>query len=141
LDIRSRNGTKTYALIFYTRSYPFITELRNKFYPEINNEFKGIPLEIYEYLTPPALAHLIMGDGSRRDYGLTLCTDCYTLYDVIRLMNVLIIRYGINSTLQKKRDNQYRIHIRSSSMPLLRSIVTPYMHSSMLYKLGVRKDN
>ena len=170
MDIRSRNGTKTYALIFYTRSYPFITELRNKFYPEINNEFKGIPssarfvcehmsmfthetLEIYEYLTPPALAHLIMGDGSRRDYGLTLCTDCYTLYDVIRLMNVLIIRYGINSTLQKKtsgrlgwrvglpRDNQYRIHIRSSSMPLLRSIVTPYMHCSMLYKLGVRNDN
>ena len=94
-----------------------------------------------------------MGDGSARDYGLTLCTDCYILYDVIRLMNVLIIRYGINSTLQKKtsgrlgwrvglpRDNQYRIHIRSSSMPLLRSIVTPYMHCSMLYKLGVRNDN
>lgn len=53
-------------------------------------------------------------------------------------MNVLIIRYGLNCTLQKKkkRDNQYRIYIISSSMPLLRSIVTPYIHSSMMYKLG-----
>ena len=133
-----RAETYTLALEFYTRALPCINEVYSIF---TFNGKKIIPLNIYNLLTPIALAHLIMGDGSSRDYGLTLCTDCYTIHDVIRLMNVLIIRYGINSTLQKKRDNQYRIHIRSSSMPLLRSIVTPYMHSSMLYKLGVRKDN
>jgi hypothetical protein len=135
LDIRSRNGTKTYALVFYTRSYPFITELRNKFYPEINNGLKGIPLEIYEYLTPPALAHLIMGDGSRRDYGLEICTDCYSLFDVTRLLNVLVIRYELICTIRLKRDNQYRLYISSKSLPKLRAIVYPYMHYSMLYKL------
>ena len=55
-------------------------------------------------------------------------------------MNVLISRYDINCTLQEKRDNQYRIYINSKSMPLLRSIVSPYMHSSMMYKLGVERE-
>lgn len=43
-------------------------------------------------LTPSALAHLIMGDGSAQQYSLKICTDSYTLPD-IRLMNVLIIWY------------------------------------------------
>lgn len=122
---------------FYTRALPCLSEIYELFYPKgaVLKE-KIIPSNIYELLTPIALAHVIMGDGSARDSGLTLCTDCYTINDVVKLMNVLIIRYGINSTLQQKRDNQYRIYIRSSSMPLLRSIVTPHMHSSMLYKLG-----
>jgi len=134
---RIRNGVCSYGLEFYTRALPCLSEIYELFYPKgaVLKE-KIIPSNIYELLTPIALAHVIMGDGSARDSGLTLCTDCYTINDVVKLMNVLIIRYGINSTLQQKRDNQYRIYIRSSSMPLLRSIVTPHMHSSMLYKLG-----
>jgi hypothetical protein len=128
-----RAGTKTLALEFYTRALPCISELFSIFHV---NGLKIVPANIYELLTPVALAHLIMGDGSARDYGLTLCTDCFVLSDVVRLMNVLIIRYGLNCTLQKRKDNQYRIYIASSSMPLLRSIVTPYIHSSMMYKLG-----
>lgn len=39
-------------------------------------------------LTPEALAHLIMGDGtSDHGRGVVLCTDSYTLQDVIKLMN------------------------------------------------------
>jgi len=33
------------------------------------------------------------------------------------------------------------IYIRQSSMPLLRTIVIPYMHSSMLYKLKSSLSN
>jgi len=39
--------------------------------------------------------------------------------------------------LQMDRGKYLLIYIRSSSMPLLRSIVLPYMDSSMLYKLGL----
>lgn len=127
-----RAGTDTLALEFFTRALPCISELYSLF--TINGK-KIIPLNIYNLLTPVALAHLIQGDGSARDYGLTLCTDCYTVLDVVKLMNVLIIRYDLKVTLQKKRENQYRIYIRHISMPLLRSIVSPYMHSSMKYKL------
>lgn len=50
-------------------------------------------------------------------------------------MNVLIIRYRLDCTLRFHRPTQLRIYIREGSMPLLRTIVIPYMHTSMLYKL------
>jgi len=68
-----------------------------------------VPQNIYELLTPIALAHLIMGDGSVERHGLIICTDSYSIEDVIRLMNVLIIRYRLECTLRvrKKKSVSY----------------------------------
>jgi hypothetical protein len=58
-------------------------------------------------------------------------------------MNVLMIRYRLDFNLRLKRQNnkiEYMIYIRQSSMPLLRTIVTPYLHPSMLYKLALIKN-
>lgn len=89
-------------------------------------------------MTPVALAHLIMGDGRARPHGLQICTNCYSLEDTIRLMNVLIIRQNLNCSLHLDGKDKYRIYIKQDSMPLLRTIVTPYFHPSMLYKLGLK---
>ena len=131
IRVRNRLGTKTITLQFETRSMPCITELRNLFY--LNNT-KVVPENIYKLLTPIALAQSLMGDGSAQKHGIVLCTDSYSLPDVVRLMNVLIIRYRLNCTLRKHGEYN-RIYIREGSMPLLRSIVRPYFHDSMLYKL------
>jgi hypothetical protein len=83
-----------------------------------------------------------MGDGAVRSFGLILCTNSYRLEEVVLLMNVLMIRYELECTIHKKRRNQkidYMIYIRERSMPLLRQIVTPHMHPSMMYKLGETK--
>lgn len=77
-----------------------------------------------------------MGDGVARPHGLIICTDSYCIEDVVRLMNVLIIKYKLECTLRHHTLTQPRINIRQRSMPLLRTIVRPHMHSSMLYKLG-----
>jgi hypothetical protein len=77
-----------------------------------------------------------MGDGAAKSHGLTICTDSYSVQDVIRLMNVLIIRYRLECTLRIHAPTQYRIYIRQRSMGSLRTIVSPYMALSMLYKLG-----
>jgi len=76
-----------------------------------------------------------MGDGTRRGNGLNICTDSFTVEEVSRLMIVLYVRYGIESTLIIHKGNP-RIYIRTSSMPTLRNLVRPYMHPSFLYKLG-----
>jgi len=114
------------------------TELHSLFYP---NKIKLVPHNIYELLTPVALAHMIMADGSAARHGLFLCTNSYTIKDVVRLMNVLMIRYRLECNIYlKRRQNgkiEHLIYIRQRSMPLLRSIVTPYFHPSMLYKLGL----
>ena len=44
-------------------------------------------------LTPVASAQLIMGGGGFKSKGIFICTDSYSLPDIVRLMNVLIIRY------------------------------------------------
>ncbi|GAA4910320.1 hypothetical protein GCM10023405_35480 [Streptomonospora salina] len=126
-----------YGVQFFTRSLPCFTELYSLFYP---NKIKVIPVNIYDLLTPVALAHLIMGDGESRTSGLVLCTNSFTVQDVVRLMNVLIIRYRLGCVLRLKNQNkktEYLIYIRQDSMPLLRSIVTPYLHPSMHYKLKI----
>jgi hypothetical protein len=84
---------------------PCITELRSLFYP---NGIKIIPEDIYNMLTPVALAHMIMGDGSVKSHGLNLCTNSYSIQDVILLMNVLIIRYKLDCNLRLYKRNASR---------------------------------
>ena len=74
------------------------------------------PTNIYYLLNTIALAHWIMGDGSYQPGGsLVLCTDSFSLQDVICLINVLIVRYGLECSLTfyHSRSNQklYRIRI------------------------------
>jgi hypothetical protein len=70
-----------------------LTELYSLFYL---NGVKIIPNNIYELLTPIALAHMIMGDGSVKSHGLILCTNNSSLEDIVRLMNVIMIRYRLD---------------------------------------------
>lgn len=126
-------------LQIFTRSMPCLTEIYVLFYP---NKVKVIPLDIYNLLTPIALAHLIMGDGSaKQQYSLKICTDSYSVKDVVRLMNVLIIRYELDCTLRFHTPTKPRIHIKQRSMLKLRAIVRPYFCESMMYKLGVMEGN
>jgi hypothetical protein len=41
-----------------------------------------------------------MADGAALNKGLVLCTDSFTLQEVINLRNVLQIKYNIDSTIQ-----------------------------------------
>lgn len=107
---------------------PCLTELYSLFYL---NGVKIIPHNIYDLLTFIAFAHLIMVDGSADKSGLKICTDSYSIEDVVRLINVLIIKYRVECTIREHRKNQYRIYIKQRSMPLLRNIVQPYFETTM----------
>jgi len=78
-----------------------------------------------------------MGDGVAKEYGLILCTDSYNLVDVIRLMNVLMIKYRLECTLRYHTPTQPIIYIRQRSMSILRELVKLHMDKSMLYKIGL----
>ena len=127
-----RSGSPFYSLEFFTRALNCFSELHFLFYPQ---RTKIIPDNIYDLLTPVALAHWICGDGSGQRQGLILCTDSYSLKDVVRLINVLIIKYRLECTLKFHTPTQPRIYIRERSIPLLLHIVKPHIHPSMLYKL------
>jgi hypothetical protein len=106
------------------------------FYP---NKIKIIPDNIYDLLTPVALAHLIMGDGYYHPVngGLLICTDSYSIKDVVKLMNVLVIRYNFTCSIRQHNKGQYRVSIHKQSIKSLATIVKPYMDPSFYYKIGL----
>ena len=122
------------SLAMYTRGLPCFNELRSLFYI---NKVKRVPADIYNLLTPVALAHLIMGDGSAKQHGLILCVDSYDIVDVVRIMNVLLIKYNLDCTIRYHSPTQPRIYIRQRSMPILRELVKSHTTESMLYKIGL----
>ena len=70
-----------------------------------------------------------------------LCTNSFTVQDIVRLMNVLIIRYNISSSIRSdsrkgRNKTYYRIYIHSKSMKILKEVVSPYLDNSMLYKIN-----
>ncbi len=115
----TRAGKPFSGLQFFTRSLPCFTELYSLFYLQ---NVKIIPENIYDLLTPVALAHLIMGDGKESRHGLILCTDSYIIQDIVKLINVLNIRYRLVCTLRYHTPTQPRIYISERSMPLLRTV-------------------
>jgi LAGLIDADG endonuclease/LAGLIDADG DNA endonuclease family len=80
-----------------------------------------------------------MGDGNKNRHGLTISTESFSLNETVRLINVLMVRYRLDCTMRKKSPG-YTIYIKEKSMPLLRTLVQPHMHSSMLYKLRMNTD-
>jgi hypothetical protein len=79
-----------------------------------------------------------MGDGEGRDYGLRLCTDSFSIKEVVTLMNVLKIRYNINSKIHIKRTPtgvKHRIAINSKELIKLSKIIAPFMIHQMMYKI------
>lgn len=80
-----------------------------------------------------------MCDGEAQISGLRLCTDSYTIQEVVILMNVLLIKYDLNTRIhwKKKNNNKFlRIYIPSSEMNKLRKIVKEFIVPSFLYKIN-----
>ena len=131
-------GQIYYGIRMDSRAYSCFTELYNIFYSsslEGRGSKKIVPLDIYNILTPIALAYWIMGDGLGNIWkGLYLCTDSFSNYDIVRLMNVLLIRYNIKSSLVTV-SGKSRIYIPSTESTKISNLVISYIHPSMLYKI------
>jgi ubiquinol-cytochrome c reductase cytochrome b subunit len=130
------NGVTYYYLKFYSYTLPAFNWIYFLFYV---NGVKRVPACIDDYLTPLALAVWIMDDGGVGANGiLTLHTNCFPEADVNLLRSVLLSKYNLSSSIYTKVSDagriSYIISLPSSSVNLLKPIVTPFMHSSMMYK-------
>jgi hypothetical protein len=76
----------------------------------------------------------------RRNESVIICTDNFSIYEIIQIMNILRIKFSIESTIHY--DNNYpRIYILKHSMPILLNLVNPFIFPSMQYKFKGRKKN
>ena len=102
-------------------------------------------------MTPVVLAHLIMGDGNikPKDKIIRIYTNSFssppsggegTKNDVERLGKAINNKLGIITNIRFDRNNQYILTISKKELDNLRSIILPYMHISMLYKLDLANE-
>lgn len=136
-----------------TRSLPCFTELNLEFYNIESNSpgatracgrrktAKIIPFNIFELLTREALAHwFIASKVFLNNRNVMLITSSFSLEEVIRLMNVLLIKYEITSTLEIKESN-LKIIILEESYLKFKCLVDPYISNLVLAFLGLKKEN
>ena len=130
-----------YEFITFTfRSFHWIHEL---FYKKGT---KRISSKITDYITPLALAVWIMNDGCCTKSGLRIATNCFTLSEVTFLNDMLKNKYKLDTTVHSiwalpMRKEKLIISIKKNSIPKLFSIILPYIHQSMHYKLGLVYSN
>jgi len=79
-----------------------------------------------------------MDDGAKLGQGLKLCSNSFSFADCNFLVKLLHDNFNLKASVQSAaalNKEEYHIYIWKESMPLLREIVGPYVHSSMKYKL------
>jgi ubiquinol-cytochrome c reductase cytochrome b subunit len=134
----TEEGTKysLYKINSYTfNSFNWIHEM---FYKLVDNKYvKIVPLNIEKYLSPFALAVWFMDDGANVKTRVRLATYCFTFEEVEFLCTVLKNKYNIIAKAAKSgRSKGYFIYIDKSSVKLFANIIKPYLHPSLIYKLG-----
>lgn len=128
-----RTGKIYSRYTFNTYSLPCFNYYHDLFYVD---GVKRIPLNIGDLLTARSLAYWAMDDGSKSRGNFNLNTHSYSLSEVELLIRVLKENFDLNCNCHKHYD-KYMIYVKSDSMDKFRALVTPYFHSSMMYKLTV----
>jgi len=99
---------------------------------------KIIPLNIQELITPLTLSIWISDDGGKAGDGLRISCNNYTLKEVELLAEALKNKFHLDCTIQKIYiKNKYSIYIKKNSIPELRNLILPFLHTSIRYKLGI----
>jgi hypothetical protein len=132
-----RNGKRVHDVIIRTRCLPCFTELHSMFY---SGKEKIVPQNIYDLLTPIALAHWVRGSGTElQGRGLKLCIGSFNNQSIagVTLMNVLMIKYRLKCSLQLGEKKSWIYIYRSSMETLKRNIKQPYLISGLSYRVGL----
>lgn len=125
-----------YYYRFRTFTYSSFDWIYEGFYP--NGTRKVIPKFMATYLSPIALAVWMMDDGtSYKNKGFKFSTNSFTLEEVNNLAFILKEKYSLESSIHKSGvNNQYNIYIPKASLTILKEIVRPHFHPTMLYKIN-----
>ena len=123
------------SISFQTRQLECFNEVFNLFYKFKEGKYvKTIKPELILYMDYIVLAYWFMGDGSKRNDVITLCTDNFTLQEVVLLINILILKFDINPTIHKEKKN-FRIYINKKELNLIIPYIKPYFVKHFLYKI------
>jgi hypothetical protein len=136
-----KNGKIYHSMKIRSWSFTSFNFIYDSFY---HNNVKILPnLEfLKQWCTPLALAIWFMDDGSKNGTaGVFFHTNCFSLGEVRTLQQLLLEKYGLNSTYSQRpsleKNRGYILYISKRDLPLFISIVKPCLVPSMYYKVGL----
>jgi len=146
LDV-NLNG-KTFSTVrFKTITTPIFLFYYNQFYPpnalNNNKRTKIVPRYFLENFTAVTLAHLIQGDGnylSSRNI-IRIYTNSFIESDVRPPTDVIFNNLGLKTEVVHERKDQFILCCVGDNVERARELVTPFMHSSILYRIGMNPIN
>ena len=126
------------SILFYTYSLPCFNELYDLFYVSPLVGKKMVPINIFYLLTPLSLAYWIADDGSWNKVGkyVTLCTESFTLEEILQLIEVLNKKFNLRC-YKVKCGNGFRIIIPSYSITALQELLSAHIPPMMKHKIGL----
>lgn len=116
-------GKAVDEILISTRWLYCFTEIYYMFY---NKNEKRVPHNIYDLITPVVLAYWVSSGIVLQGRGFILCTDCFSIRDVVKLINVLIIKYRLHCNLHLFKGKPH-IYLYRSSVDNLMTIIKPYI--------------
>ena len=125
-----------------TKTLSIFNPYHDMFYklnPDTNKYTKIVPENIIELMDPIVLAYLIQGDGNF-DKGrnrVRIYTNSYKKSEVENLALAINTKLNIYTAPLLDRKDQWILTIGAKNLDLLRSLVQPHFHSSMLYRIGL----
>jgi len=141
LEVKGKN--KVYNNYrFKTKTLKIFNSYHDMFYklnPDTNKYIKIVPENIIDLMNPIVLAYLIQGDGNfdQSRNRVRIYTNSYSKIEVENLAKSIKTKLNIYTAVLLDRKDQYILTIGAKNLNLLRNMVTPHFHSSMLYRLGL----
>jgi hypothetical protein len=129
-----------HAIDFSTKTHAVFNYYRKLFYKDNK---KIVTSEILNQLNPRSLMFWICDDGSydNKQGYIVLCTNDYSLEEH-KLMKVFFKeKFGLEPTIGFRDHKYYFLRFKQEDSRKLISIIKPFIHESMTYKIGERKND
>jgi len=142
------NRQPMYALT--SRSLPFFTTLRNRWYLEGKKVVSPHDLKLFD---AESMAHLYMDDGclsvtynkstNRQIVHLVICTQSFSWADNDLLRRFILERFDVQFTINKASypsGIKYRLRANKENAKRFVELVTPYVLPSFEYKITIPNE-
>lgn len=124
---------KWYACLY---TYFRVNDAMGNYYDKLyHNKIKYIDKSLLKQINPLGIAVWIMDDGCYDHGSISICTNCFTDKDIEIIQKVMLEKFNLHWF---KHADQV-IRLSNVDFEHLKELITPYMHYTLMYKLGVPK--
>jgi len=132
-----KRNKEHYSWYFHSKSLEQLGLFQQCFY---RGKTKVLTKDIFDLLTPRALAVWFMDDGSNTQNSYTISTHCFSNEEQKSIISFFKKKYDINAKMVKDRS-KFKIALGRNEYQKLSAIIGPYIIPSMNYKIASPRND